>query len=135
LSSGAKRESAFGVRTTKTMKKLGCSNLKSLIEENKLLFNDYDIITELTTFIAIGESFSGEEGTNDDLVITLVLFAWLIDQQYFKDLSNQNIRDNLYQNQMNQLEDLTTPFGVIDNGLNKKEYEIDSDGTVWETIN
>ncbi len=134
LSSGAKRESAFGVRTTKTMKKLGCSNLKSLIEENKLLFNDYDIITELTTFIAIGESFSGEEGTNDDLVITLVLFAWLVDQQYFKDLSNQNIRDNLYQNQMSQLEDLTTPFGIIDNGLNQKEYEIGSDGTIWETI-
>jgi hypothetical protein len=117
------------------MKKIGCSNLKSLIEENKLLFNDYDIITELTTFIAIGESFSGEEGTNDDLVITLVLFAWLIDQQYFKDLANQNIRDNLYKNQLNQLEDLTTPFGIIDNGLNQKEYEIDSDGTVWETIN
>ena len=134
LSSGAKRESAFGVRTTKSMKKIGCSNLKSMIEENKLLFNDYDIITELTTFIAIGESFSGEDGTNDDLVITLVLFAWLIDQQYFKDLSNQNIRDNLYQNQMSQLEDLTTPFGIIDNGLNQKEYEIDSVGTVWETI-
>jgi|TARA_R110002167_G_scaffold193468_2_gene396053 hypothetical protein len=135
LSSGAKRESAFGVRTTKSMKKIGCSNLKSLIEENKLLFNDYDIITELTTFIAMGESFSGEEGTNDDLVITMVLFAWLIDQQYFKDLSNQNIRDNLYKNQLNNLEDLTTPFGVIDNGLNQKEYEVDSDGTVWETVN
>ena len=134
LSSGARKESAFGVRTTKTMKKIGCSNLKSLIEENKLLFNDYDIISELTTFIATGESYSGEEGTHDDLVITLVLFAWLIDQQYFKDLSQQNIRDNLYQNQLNQLEDLTTPFGVIDNGLNQDEFEIDSDGTVWKTV-
>ena len=63
-----------------------------------------------------------------------MLIAWLIDQQYFKDLSQQNIRDNLYQNQLNQLEDLTTPFGVIDNGLNQDEFEIDSDGTVWKTV-
>ena len=116
------------------MKKLGCSNLKSLIEENKLLFNDYDIISELTTFISIGESYAGEEGSHDDLVITMVLFAWLVDQQYFKDLSNQNIRDNLYKNQLTQLEDMTTPFGIINNGLQKKEYEIDSDGTRWETV-
>ncbi len=135
ISSGTKKESSFGVRTTKSMKKIGCSNLKSLIEENKLLFNDFDIITELTTFISQGESYSGEDGTNDDLAITLVLFAWLIDQQYFKDLSNQNIRDNLYQNKLNNLEDHLTPFGCINDGLDQKEYEIDSDGTVWETVN
>ena len=134
ISSGAKKDSYFGVRTTKSMKKIGCSNLKSLIEENKLLFNDYDIISELTTFISSGESYSGEDGTHDDLVITLVLFAWLVDQQYFKDLSNQNIRDNLYKNQLNQLEDLTTPFGIINNGLNQDNYEVDSDGTVWVTV-
>ena len=64
----------------------------------------------------------------------MVLFAWLIDQQYFKDLSQQNIRDNLYKNQLNQLEDLTTPFGIIDNGLNQDEIEIDSDGTIWRTV-
>ena len=134
VSSGAKKDSCFGVRTTKSMKKIGCSNLKSLIEENKLLFNDYDIISELTTFISIGETYSGEDGTNDDLVITLVLFAWLVDQQYFKDLSNQNIRDNLYKNQLNQLEDMTTPFGIINNGINQDRFEVDSDGTVWETV-
>ena len=109
-------------------------NLKSLIEENKLLFTDFDIISELTTFISNGDSYSGEEGTHDDLVITLVLFAWLIDQQYFKDLSNQNIRDNLYKNQLSQLEDFTTPFGIINNGLNQDKYEVDSDGTVWEKV-
>lgn len=134
VSSGAKKDSCFGVRTTKSMKKIGCSNLKSLIEENKLLFNDYDIISELTTFISIGETYSGEDGTNDDLVITLVLFAWLVDQQYFKDLSNQNIRDNLYKNQLSQIDDMTTPFGIIDNGINQDRFEVDSDGTVWETV-
>ena len=58
----------------------------------------------------------------------------LIDQQYFKDLSNQNIRDNLYKNQLSQLEDFTTPFGIINNGLNQDKYEVDSDGTVWEKV-
>jgi len=131
---GGKRDSQFGVRTTKSMKKIGCSNLKALIEDDKLLIPDYDIISELTTFVSSADSFSAEEGANDDLVMTLVLFAWLVDQQYFKELSNQNIRDNLYKNQLNELDDLTTPFGIIDNGLNQQEYEIDSEGTVWTNV-
>jgi hypothetical protein len=129
-----KRDSQFGVRTTKSMKKIGCSNLKALIEDDKLLIPDYDIISELTTFVSSGESYSAEEGANDDLVMTLVLFAWLVDQQYFKELSNQNIRDNLYKNQLSELDDLTTPFGIIDNGLNQQEYEVDSEGTVWTNV-
>jgi len=131
---GGKRDSQFGVRTTKSMKKIGCSNLKALIEDDKLLIPDYDIISELTTFVSSADSFSAEEGANDDLVMTLVLFAWLVDQQYFKELSNQNIRDNLYKNQLNELDDLTTPFGIIDNGLNQQEYEIDSEGTIWTNV-
>ena len=128
---GGKRDSQFGVRTTKSMKKIGCSNLKALLEDDKLLIPDYDIISELTTFVSKADSFSAEEGANDDLVMTLVLFAWLVDQQYFKELSSQNIRDNLYKNQLSELDDLTTPFGIIDNGLNQEEYEVDSEGTVW----
>jgi len=131
---GGKRDSQFGVRTTKSMKKIGCSNLKALIEDDKLLIPDYDIISELTTFVSSADSFSAEEGANDDLVMTLVLFAWLVDQQYFKELSNQNIRDNLYKNQLSELDDLTTPFGIIDNGLNQQEYEIDSEGTIWTNV-
>ena len=131
---GGKRDSQFGVRTTKSMKKIGCSNLKALIEDDKLLIPDYDIISELTTFVSSADSFSAEEGANDDLVMTMVLFAWLVDQQYFKELSNQNIRDNLYKNQLSELDDLTTPFGIIDNGLNQQEYEIDSEGTIWTNV-
>jgi len=129
-----KRDSQFGVRTTKSVKKIGCSNLKALIEDNKLLIPDYDIISELTTFVSSANSFSAEEGANDDLVMTLVLFGWLVDQQYFKELSNQNIRDNLYKNQLSEIEDLTTPFGIINNGLNQKEYEIDAEGTAWINV-
>ena len=132
---GGKRDSQFGVRTTKSMKKIGCSNLKALIEDDKLLIPDYDIISELTTFVSKADSFSAEEGANDDLVMTLVLFAWLVDQQYFKELSSQNIRDNLYKNQLSELDDLTTPFGIIDNGLNREEYEVDTEGTIWIKAN
>ena len=128
---GGKRDSQFGVRTTKSMKKVGCSNLKALIEDDKLLIPDYDMISELTTFVSSADSFAAEEGANDDLVITLVLFAWMVDQQYFKDLSNQNIRSNLYKNQLTELEDMTTPFGIISNGLDADDKEIDNMGNVW----
>ena len=131
---GTKRDSQFGVRTTKSMKRIGCSNLKSLIEDDKLLIPDYDLISELTTFVSSGDSFAAEEGANDDLAITLVLFAWLVDQQYFKDLSNQNIRNKLYRNQLSDIEDFTTPFGIIDNGLSSEKYELDAEGTLWENV-
>jgi len=134
ISSGAKKESTFGVRTTKSMKKIGCSNLKSLIEEDKLLITDYDIISELTTFVSSGDSFCADDGSHDDLAMTLVLFCWLVDQQYFKEMSSQNIRENLYKSQLQNIDDFTTPFGYIDNGLIQRETETDSEGTVWETV-
>jgi hypothetical protein len=133
LSSGHKKDISYGVRTTKNVKKIGCSNLKSLIEEDKLLISDYDIISELTTFVTVGDTFGAEEGSNDDLVTTLVLFGWMVDQQYFKELSNLNIREKLYQTKMDAIEDMTIPFGIIDDGLND-EYELMPDGTKWEKV-
>ncbi len=133
LSSGHKKDISYGVRTTKNVKKLGCSNLKSMIEEDKLLIPDYDIISELTTFVTVGDTFGAEEGSNDDLVTTLVLFGWVVDQQYFKELSNLNIREKLYQTKMDSIEDMTIPFGIIDDGLDD-EYEEMPDGTKWEKV-
>jgi hypothetical protein len=134
VSGGVKKDSQFGVRTTNQVKKIGCSNLKALIEDDKIIIPDFDIITELTTFVQSKDSFAAEEGANDDLVITLVLFAWLIDQQYFKDMTNQNIRETLYKNQLQHIEDMTIPFGIIDNGLNETEYIKDSEGTTWTVV-
>ena len=131
ISSGHRADISYGVRTTKQVKKIGCSNLKSLIEEDKLLIPDYDIISELTTFVTVGDTFGAEEGSNDDLVTTLVLFGWMVDQQYFKELSNLNIREKLYQTKMDSIEDMTIPFGIIDDGLDDK-YELMPDGTKWE---
>ena len=133
LSSGHKKDITYGVRTTKQVKRIGCSNLKSMIEEDKLLIVDYNIISELSTFVTSGDSFNAEEGSNDDLVMCLVLFGWLVDQQYFKELSNLNIREKLYQSKMDAIDDMTVPFGIIDDGLDD-EYEVGSDGTRWEIV-
>ena len=133
ITSGHRKDISLGVRTTKQVKRIGCSNLKSFIEEDKLLITDYDIISELTTFVATGESFAAEEGANDDLVTTLGLFPWLVDQQYFKELINLNIREKLYQNRMDSIDDMTVPFGIIDDGLDDK-YETDAEGQVLEKV-
>ncbi len=134
ISSGHNKDISYGVRTTKQVKKIGCSNLKSLVEEDKLIIPDYDIISELTTFVTNGDTFAAEDGSNDDLVTTLVLFGWLVDQQYFKELSNQNIREKLYQTKMDAIDDMTIPFGIIDDGLDDK-YELMPDGGMWEKVN
>lgn len=79
-----------GVRTTKTVKSVGCSMLKLLVEQRQLIINDHQTIFELSRFSRKGTSYEAEDGCNDDLVMALVLFAWMSDQQYFKDLTNIN---------------------------------------------
>jgi len=125
--------SQFGVRTTDAVKRIGCSILKSLIEEDKLQVEDFDVVRELFSFISKKNSYEAEVGHHDDLVMTLVLFGWLSTQSYFKDLSDLDLRRGLYAERMKQLEDDMTPFGFIDNGLENNGRFRDSTGTVWET--
>ena len=105
--------SSLGVRTTMVVKKLGCSVLKSLIEEDKLIIEDLDIVDELTTFIAKKQSFEADDGHTDDLVMSLVLFAWLTRQDYFKDITNIDVRTSIYQEEIEELEEDMSPFGFI----------------------
>jgi hypothetical protein len=129
ISGGFKKASNFGIKTTKTVKKIGCANLKTLIESDKLLIQDFDTIAELNTFVRVRDSYAAEEGNNDDIVMGLVLFAWLTAQSYFKDSTNIDIRKVLLQeNNMYAEEDLT-PVGIIDDGR-KEEVTVDS-GDVW----
>ena len=106
----------FGVRTSQVVKKLGCSVLKSLIEEDKLLVEDQEIVGELTTFVAKKQSYEADDGHHDDLVMCLVLFGWLTRQDYFKNLTDVDVRTDIYQDEIDQLEDDMSPFGFIDNG-------------------
>ena len=120
----------MGVKMSKTVKAQGCSNLKTLIEDDKLLVKDYNIVSELTTFIQNKQSFEADEGYNDDLVMCLVIFAWLVQQEYFKEMTDQDIRRRIYEEQKNAIEQDMAPFGFIDDGL-EQEQEIDSQGNIW----
>ena len=100
-----KGESLFGVRTTVTVKKLGCSILKSLIEQDKLLIEDEEIIKELLSFVSKYNTFAADEGHTDDLVMCLVLFAWLTKQGYFKEITNIDIRKELFDGEIKKIED------------------------------
>ncbi len=123
--SSSGRSSILGVRTTKQVKRIGCATLKSLVEENKLLVFDRDIISEFSTFIEHNGVFQADEGYNDDLTMTLVLFAWATNDPMFKDLMNANNRQALYSSQMQNIEDELTPFGFIDNGqMDEPEVEV-----------
>lgn len=106
----------LGVQTDKKVKRIGCSNLKSLLVENKLLIQDSDTIAELSTFIEKKDSFEADDGYHDDLVMGLVLFGWLTTQQYFKEMNNINLRKVMYENQMKSIEEDLTPFGFYDDG-------------------
>lgn len=116
VSGGFSTGTQFGVRTTKQVKRIGTSNLKDLIENDKLIIEDFDIITELASFIGKRQSYEAEEGSHDDLVMTCVLFAWLVRQTYFRDITDVDIRQKLYEDKIRMLEDEQLPFGIIDDG-------------------
>ena len=120
----------MGVKMSKTVKKIGSLNLKTIIEEDKLIFNDYDIISELTTFIQKSNSFEAEEGCNDDLAMCLVIYAWLVAQDYFKELTDQDIRKRLYEDQKDQIEQDMAPFGFISDGMDEDSF-VDPEGDRW----
>jgi|TARA_B100001094_G_scaffold288011_1_gene303938 hypothetical protein len=124
------KKTQLGVKMSKTVKKVGSLNLKTMIEENKLIFNDYEIISELTTFISKHNSFQAEEGCNDDLAMCLVIYAWLVAQDYFKELTDQDVRKRLYEEQKNQIEQDMAPFGFLNDGLDDEIF-VDSEGDTW----
>jgi len=124
------QKTQLGLKMSKTVKKVGSLNLKTLIEEDKLFINDYEIISELTTFISKHNSFEAEEGCNDDLAMCLVIYAWLVAQDYFKELTDQDVRKRLYDEQKNQIEQDMAPFGFINDGLDDSTF-VDDDGDRW----
>ena len=122
----------LGVKMSTTVKKTGCSNMKQLIEDDKLLISDYDIIAELTTFIQRGQAWEAEEGCNDDLAMCLVMFSWLATSDYFRELHDNDVRMRMYQEQKDQIEADMAPFGFVSDGL-EQETIIDNEGQVWHT--
>jgi len=132
--SGGKAQ--LGVRTTKAVKKIGCSNLKQLLESDKIIVEDFDCINELSTFIVKGSSFEADDGCNDDLVACMFIFCWATDQSYFKELTNNDVREQMFKDQQDQLEQDMAPFGFVVNGLEDENVGqmVDEYGTRWSPI-
>ena len=128
---GFGKNNQLGIRTSKQLKRIGCAALKEMIETDKLIVPDFETIAELTTFSSKHNSYEAEEGSHDDLAMTLVIFSWLVQQQYFKDMTDLDIRQQMYKDQMESLEQDMLPFGIIDNGQEEESFT-DGNGQVWE---
>ena len=125
------KKTQLGVKMSSTVKQVGCSNLKALIEDDKLLIPDYDTISELTTFIQKGQSFQAEDGCHDDLAMCLVIFAWMAMQEYFKEMHDNDVRARIYADQRDSIEQDMAPFGFISDGL-EEDVIVDAQGERWE---
>lgn len=110
----AGRRMHYGVRTNKQVKRIGCANLKNIIESDKLIIQDYNLIYELSRFIAVRQSYEADEGATDDLVMCCVLFAWMINQNIFKDANNIDIRQEILKHNMEMVEEQLLSFGYSD---------------------
>ena len=126
----------LGVRTTKAVKRIGCSNLKQMVEDDKLIIQDLQIISELSTFIVKGQSFEADDGCTDDLVACLFIFAWATDQTYFKELTDMDIRQTMMREQQDMLEQDMAPFGFVVTGLEDENIGtmVDEYGTRWSPV-
>ena len=125
------KKTQLGVKMSTAVKAVGCSNLKALLEEDKLIIKDYDTISELTTFIVKGQSFAAEDGCNDDLAMCLVIFSWMAMQEYFKEMHDNDVRQRIYDDQRENIEQDMAPFGFMSDGL-EDDHIIDAQGERWE---
>ena len=131
IGGGFSKNIQLGIRTSKQLKRIGCATLKEMIETDKLIVPDFETIAELTTFASRHNSFEAEEGSHDDLAMTLVIFAWLVQQRYFKDITNLDLRQKMYEEFEEQFEQDMLPFGIIDDGREEDTYT-DNTGQTWE---
>lgn len=132
---GYGNKSYRGIRTTKSVKRLGCSIMKNLVEGEKIIIQDFELISELSTFIAKGTSFEAEEGSHDDLVMCLVLFSWMTNQQFFAELTNTDVKAKMHQEQMRQIEEEQLPTflaGHVD--VDQGQQSFVENGVVWNVV-
>ena len=116
ISGGFSKGADKGIRTTKSVKAIGCNILKLLVEQNQLIINDFHTINELSKFSRKANSYEAESGSHDDLVMCLVLFAWLSDQMFFKEITDINTMWKLREKTEEQIDSEMLPFGFMDDG-------------------
>ena len=108
------KANAIGIEINRKTKRLGCSAIKDILENNKLKIVDENTILEISTFIARGQSYQASDGNHDDLMMNLVMFGYFTSTQYFGDMTNINLKDMIFRKQMKEIEDDIVPFGFID---------------------
>ena len=129
------RGAGFGVKMTKQIKKIGCANIKTLVESDKIQINDFNIVEEMSTFVRRGQSWQAEEGNTDDLMMCLVIFGWLSNQPFFKEMTDTNARQMLYEEQQALIEQDMAPFGFVDDGIpDHEKVTVDEYGDVWHPV-
>lgn len=122
-----------GLNMSHAVKQYGCAVLKDLIENDKLIINDFDTICELSTFVSSGKTYAASEGHHDDCVMPLVMLGWLINQTYFKELTNTNTKKRLFEEKMKQIEESVSLFGYIEDGIT--DYEEENENSWLNDIN
>ncbi len=125
------KKNAIGAQMTKRVKRIGCSNIKDLIEQKKLLIRDAQTVIEMSTFVSKGTSYQATLPNHDDLMMNLVLFGWFTTTDIFTSISDIDMKDMLYKEQLKAIQDDMLPFGIIDDGQKKKEGVGDGEGNVW----
>ena len=125
LREGGKGNQALpGVKTTKKVKSIGCSNLKTLLENEYLLIEDQETIEELGTFILVGSSYEADEECHDDTVMPLVLFSWFIKTELFNEYCGRDIGQDLYRRNIERAMEDIMPFGFIERAQEEvREYD------------
>ena len=127
------KANSIGVTMTRKVKRIGCSNIKDLIEQNKIAIHDAETIIELSTFEARGSSYEASNGNHDDLVMNLVMFAWFTTNQFFNELTDIDVKKMLYSERVRAMEDDIVPVGILDVEDDNSKYTVE-DGLVWESV-
>jgi len=117
--SSAIKASGLGIEITRKSKRLGCSSIKDILEHNKLIIHDEKTILEISTFEARGQSYEAASGNHDDLMMNLVMFGYFVSTQFFGDMTDINLKQMLFEQKMQDIDDDIVPFGIIDDGLDE----------------
>jgi hypothetical protein len=127
------KKNSIGATMTRRVKRIGCSSIKDLIEQRKLTIHDANTIIEMTTFVSKGSSYMANPPNHDDLMMNLVLFAWFTTTDIFSSISDIDMKNMLYREQLQAIQDDMIPFGFIEGsrGDNRAKTFKDEDGTVW----
>lgn len=126
---------AVGVTMNKKVKRIGCSNIKDLVEQKKLHVVDSESIVEMSTFVARGTSFEASDDNHDDLMMNLVLFGWFVNTEMFVNMTDIRIKDMIHDERLKRIEEELVPFGIIDNGIDEEvKYEPSGEGFLWQEV-